>query len=116
MISHQHYLANDGEWILRAQGSSNENGCSAKDEIRAEAKATLAMCKDFCKDARFLQHHASTHCGCYKGCDFQRPASEYDSIAAVYERLGMISSAKYKAVFIKLFVIGGILSHGFYYL
>ena len=104
MLCHQRYLS--GGWILRAEGSSNENGCSRKDQIRRDAKRTLALCKDFCKDARFLQYHADTYCGCYKGCDFQRPASDYGSKADVYEHptiLGMISSTKYKADLIRNF-------------
>ena len=92
-ISDQYYFSVNDDWILKAQGASNENGCSNKDSIRGWYKATLNMCKDFCKDTNFLQYHASTHCGCFKDCDFKRPASEYRSKADIYERpsFGMIS-------------------------
>ena len=100
VISYQHYLSGNGGWVLRTRGSSNENGCSNKDEIRGVSKATLAVCKDFCKDTKFLQYHASTHCGCYKVCDFKRPAKDYGSKADIYEQqpnFGMLSSTKYNA-------------------
>ena len=68
-----------------ARRSLNENGCSDKDKLKGEFMyATLDVCKDFCKGTRFLQYHESTYCGCFLGCDFKRPASEYDSKADVY--------------------------------
>ena len=68
-----------------ARRSLNENGCSDKDKLKGEFMyATLDVCKDFCKGTRFLQYHESTFCGCFLGCDFKRPASEYDSKADVY--------------------------------
>ena len=68
-----------------ARRALNENGCSDKDKLKGEFMyATLDVCKDFCKGTRFLQYHESTYCGCFLGCDFKRPASEYDSKADVY--------------------------------
>ena len=73
-------------WYLKAQGSLNENGCSNKDLVRGETKETVSSCKEFCKDTKFLQYHGSKYCGCFKSCDFQRPASDYVFKADVYEQ------------------------------
>ena len=97
LISYQHNLLGSDGWILMARRSSNENGCSNKDKLKGEFMyAKLDDCKDFCKDTRFLQYHESSYCGCFLGCDFKRPASEYNSKADVYEqqKFGMISSRK----------------------
>ena len=63
-------------------------------EIRGTPKNKLDNCKEFCKDTKFLQYHKTGHCGCFKDCDFQRPASDYGSKADVYEQqyIGMLSS------------------------
>ena len=96
VVSYHYNFSGHDAWTLRAQGSLNENGCSTQDGVHGGNKATLDICKEFCKGAKFLQYHASTHCGCFKGCDFKRPANNYSSTADVYEQqnFGMISSTK----------------------
>ena len=72
---------------MRARGSENKKGCS-NNEITGDnwAERALEKCKKYCKDYKFLQYHENGHCGCYDGCDFQRPASDYKSKADVYEQ------------------------------
>ena len=78
-----------------AQGSLNENGCSVSLKIRGEiwAESTLDRCKEYCKDTNFLQYHETGRCNCFETCDFQRPASEYRSMADVYEYVNCIGKS-----------------------
>ena len=74
----------------------NESGCSRKDELQGLHQDTLDICKDFCKEFKYLQYHGLTdigrHCGCYSVCDFKRPASDYHGKADVFERLDAMIS------------------------
>ena len=86
-----------GKWHLRAQGSLNQSGCNNETTTRTKVdccKKTLDKCKDFCKDAKFLEFHEPVslhdhHCSCFLDCDFSRPASNYGKKASVYESYGM---------------------------
>ena len=93
MVLFKRYLKGPGKWYLRAQGSSNDNGCNNETAPTTKVnccKRTLQECKGFCNDAKFLEFHKPVndhyhHCSCFLHCDFSRPASEYGKTASVYE-------------------------------
>ena len=78
---------------MKVRGTLGEYGCS-NTPVRGEYKETLDICKEFCKDTKFLEAHASGYCGCFKDCDFRKSVSEYVSKADVYEQMniGMLCS------------------------
>ena len=75
------------QWYLVARWSSNDNGCSEEGYLDGKSGGiSLAECKDYCKDTKFLQFHENGHCSCFQSCDFKRPASDFSSKADVYEK------------------------------
>ena len=75
------------QWYLVARRSSNDNGCSMDGYLDGKSGGiSLAECKGYCKDTKFLQFHENGHCSCFLSCDFKRPASDYSSKADVYEK------------------------------
>ena len=115
-MSYQHYLLGQDGWRLRAQGASNQNGCTNKDKGREEFKDSLEECKIGCQNTRFLQYHTTRYCSCFKDCDFKKPASAYGSKVDVYEqqKIGKISSGMNSIVGNKIFLCTD--SHIFMYI
>ena len=74
------------QWYLVARRSLNENGCSQEGHLRDKHAGTFEKCKEYCKDAKFLQVHENGWCSCFQSCDFERPVSDYHSPADVYEK------------------------------
>jgi len=74
-------------WVLTADGINKaEAGCSENLRGKYYNSQTLRKCQSRCliDGYNFIQHHNNGFCGCFKSCDYAKPASSYGARAKVY--------------------------------
>ena len=81
------FASGDTRWLLSANISKGEGGCSGVAEKFAWASEgkSLPDCQDFCSDYGFVQYHTSMFCYCFRSCDYALSASDFLSPALVYQ-------------------------------